>query len=264
MERRVPKNPFDDDEAFAKPPRAGSGGKKTVKTASQDDVDELFSYSSSKPKQGYGEHDEEFVNQAVLDLEKHAVNKSQETTSTLKNCLRVADDTMGVGAQTLVSLHEQGVQIERTHEKAVDLDQHLSRGEKLLGSLGGMFSKPWRPKKTKKITGPMVGRVNETRKESGADREALGLDGSQERKKPSGIGHDRETFQGQINAERETQDDMLDDLSTVLSQMKDMSMDMTTEIDRQSPAIEHLHDDIQELNGRVKRANVRGQRLLRR
>jgi hypothetical protein len=129
MERRVPKNPFDDDEAFAKPPRAGSGGKKTVKTASQDDVDELFSYSSSKPKQGYGEHDEEFVNQAVLDLEKHAVNKSQETTSTLKNCLRVADDTMGVGAQTLVSLHEQGVQIERTHEKAVDLDQHLSRGE---------------------------------------------------------------------------------------------------------------------------------------
>jgi synaptosomal-associated protein 25 len=126
MERRVPKNPFDDEEVFLKPPRAVSGGKKAVKTTSQND-DELFSYSSSKPKQGYGEHDEEFVNQAVLDLEKHAVNKSQETTSTLKNCLRVAEDTMGVGAQTLISLHEQGVQIERTHEKAVDLDQHLSR-----------------------------------------------------------------------------------------------------------------------------------------
>ena len=33
-------------------------------------------------------------------------------------------------------------------------------------------------------------------------------------------------------AERETQDDMLDDLSTVLSQMKELSMDMNTEIER--------------------------------
>lgn len=129
MARRVPKNPFDDEEAFAKPPRGGS--KAVVKTTNHDD-DDLFSYGSSKPKGGYsnghgGEDDEEFVNQAVMDLEKHAVKKSQETTSTLKNCLRVAEDTMGVGAQTLISLHEQGVQIERTHEKAVDLDQHLSR-----------------------------------------------------------------------------------------------------------------------------------------
>jgi hypothetical protein len=30
------------------------------------------------------------------------------------------------------------------------------QGEKLLGSLGGVFSKSWKPKKTKKITGPMV------------------------------------------------------------------------------------------------------------
>ncbi|KAG0612339.1 hypothetical protein M758_6G019600 [Ceratodon purpureus] len=204
MARRVPKNPFDDEEAFSKPPRAGSGGKKVVKTTSQDD-DELFSYSSSKPKQGYGnggEHDEEFVNQAVMDLEKHAVSKSQETTSTLKNCLRVAEDTMGVGAQTLISLHEQGVQIERTHERAVDLDQHLSRGEKLLGSLGGMFSKSWKPKKTKKITGPMVGRVNNNQKESAEDREALGLDGSQGKKKQSGSNHDKDTFQGQIEVIR--------------------------------------------------------------
>ena len=130
MARRVPRNPFDDEETFAKPPRAGSGGKKAVKTTSQDDDDDLFSYSSSRPKQGYGhgdEHDADFVNQAVLDLEKHAVKKSQETTSTLKNCVQVASDTMGIGAQTLITLHDQGVQIERTHERAVDLDQHLSR-----------------------------------------------------------------------------------------------------------------------------------------
>lgn len=30
------------------------------------------------------------------------------------------------------------------------------QGEKLLNSLGGMFSKPWKPKKGKEITGPMI------------------------------------------------------------------------------------------------------------
>lgn len=32
------------------------------------------------------------------------------------------------------------------------------QGEKLLGSLGGVFSKTWKPKKGRKITGPMIGR----------------------------------------------------------------------------------------------------------
>lgn len=131
MARRAPRNPFDDEETYSKSRPDGSAGRKGVIKTQTADEDELFSYSSSKPKPGYnnggGEDSEEFVNQAVLDLEKHAVKKSQETTSTLKNCLRVAEDTMGIGAQTLISLHEQGVQIERTHEKAVHIDQHLSR-----------------------------------------------------------------------------------------------------------------------------------------
>lgn len=136
------KSHFDDEDGYAKPPR-GAGKKDTRKGAlanasSGPDSDELFSYGNSKPKpgyvaqNGYGHDDgeapsEEYVNQAVQDLEVHAVKKSQDTTSTLKNCLRVANDTMSVGATTLMTLHDQGIQIERTHEKAVDLDQHLSR-----------------------------------------------------------------------------------------------------------------------------------------
>lgn len=30
------------------------------------------------------------------------------------------------------------------------------QGEKLLNNLGGMFSMPWKPKKTKEITGPVT------------------------------------------------------------------------------------------------------------
>lgn len=143
-EETASKNPFDDEEGYAKPPRSGRTvrNKALVSASSAPSApplpsDELFSYGSSKPKASYaGRHSsyddeeaptEEYVNQAVQDLERHAVKKSQETTSTLKNALRVANDTMGVGVETLVTLHDQGIQIERTHERAVDLDQHLSR-----------------------------------------------------------------------------------------------------------------------------------------
>lgn len=30
------------------------------------------------------------------------------------------------------------------------------QGEKLLNNLGGMFSKPWKPKKTREIQGPII------------------------------------------------------------------------------------------------------------
>jgi hypothetical protein len=101
---------------------------------------------------------EDYVNHAVQDLENHALDKSRETTSAIVNLVKVAEDTRGVAGSTLETLHDQGAQIQRTHEKAVLLDQHLERGEKLLNSLGGIFSKSWKPKKTRKITGPMISR----------------------------------------------------------------------------------------------------------
>ncbi|KAF9591691.1 hypothetical protein IFM89_005563 [Coptis chinensis] len=54
----------------------------------------------------------------------------------------------------------RGEQITRTHEAVANIDQDLSRSEKLLGSLGGMFSKTWKPKKTKAIKGPVITRGN--------------------------------------------------------------------------------------------------------
>lgn len=148
---------------------------------------------------------EDYVNHAVQDLENHALDKSRETTSAIVNLVKVAEDTRGVAGSTLETLHDQGTQIQRTHEKAVHLDQHLERvnasqgpgfqflhspvgfellsasymyrdfsfarrcaqsesdtvvvqGEKLLNSLGGIFSKSWKPKKMRKITGPMISR----------------------------------------------------------------------------------------------------------
>ena len=90
----------------------------------------------------------------MQELEKYAVYKAEETTQSVNNCLRIAENIREDATKTLDMLHTQGEQITRTHMAAVDIDKDLSRGEKLLNNLGGMFAMPWKAKKAKDISGP--------------------------------------------------------------------------------------------------------------
>lgn len=134
--------------------------------------------------------------QSVQELENYAVYKAEDTTKSVNSCLKIAEEMREDATKTLVMLHQQGEQITRSHHVAADIDHDLSRvsillflsymgsflilwkkllllqlvfcsthlnvllmylqGEKLLGSLGGMFSKTWKPKKTGAITGPVI------------------------------------------------------------------------------------------------------------
>eukprot|EP01018_Ginkgo_biloba_P024865 Gb_35935 [translate_table: standard] len=206
-----------------------------------------------------------FENQTVQELENYAVYKSEETTATVNNCLKVAENIKEDATKTMLTLHEQGEQITRTHNIAVNIDYDLSAGEKLLGSLGGIFSKKWKPKKTRPINGPILTRDNSFKRRANhlEQRTALGLTRS-----PKGISHTKtyplaaDTPQTRIEVEKVKQDDALSDLSNVLDQLKEMAIDMGSEIGRQNESIDHLGDDVTELSYRVKGANARGRRLL--
>lgn len=63
--------------------------------------------------------------------------------------------------------------------------------------------------------------------------------------------------------EKSKQDDALSDLSNVIGELKNMAVDMGTEFDRQVGALDHVQDDVDELNSRLGGANKRGLHLLR-
>lgn len=63
--------------------------------------------------------------------------------------------------------------------------------------------------------------------------------------------------------EKAKQDDGLSDLSDVLGELKNMAVDMGSEIGRQKDGLDYLHDDVDELNYRVQQSNQRASRLLR-
>ncbi|KAK4784500.1 hypothetical protein SAY86_018868 [Trapa natans] len=65
-----------------------------------------------------------------------------------------------------------------------------------------------------------------------------------------------------IEVEKEKQDGALSDLSDILGDLKGMAIDMGSELERQNKALDHLSDDVDELNSRMKGANQRARRLV--
>ncbi|CAA7026965.1 unnamed protein product [Microthlaspi erraticum] len=205
-------------------------------------------------------------NQTVQELESYALYKSEETTRTVQGCLKVAEDIRSDATRTLVMLNEQGEQILKTHDKAVDIDHDLSRGEKLLGSLGGIFSRTWKPKKTRSITGPVITRGESPKRRVNQleTREKLGLNHVPKPKSSTSepLPESADAYQ-KLEMEKAKQDDGLADLSDLLGELKNMAVDMGTEIERQNNGLDHLQDDVDELNFRVKQSNQQARRLLR-
>lgn len=282
-------NPFDsDDESDKKPPTQGLSTKRSSEPLKNlpnssmtnpfdDDIDNRekeVTSSTSKYSFTYAQRNKyknDFYdsggvdNQSVEELENYAVYKSEETTKTVDNCLKIAEGIRDDATKTLVTLHQQGEQIRKTHDEAVNMDYDLSRGEKLLGSLGGLFSKTWKPKKTAPLRGPIILRDDPVWSKGNhlEQRERLGLSSV-----PNGRSKSRTPPPEPTNAlqkvevEKVKQDDALSDLSDLLGELKVMAQDMGSEIERQNKSLDHLDDDVLILNGRVKDANLRGRRLL--
>ncbi|KAL0686160.1 hypothetical protein Bca4012_053008 [Brassica carinata] len=258
-------NPFDSDDTTLNPSK---------RTSSFDEVEKGSSSSSSKQSvtsNSRYQYKNNFndsggvENQSVQELEGYAVYKAEETTKSVQGSLKVAEEIRSDATRTLVMLHDQGEQITRTHHKAAEIDHDLSRGEKLLGSLGGMFSKTWKPKKTRPINGPVITRDHSpTRRVNHLEkREKLGLSPPKAQSRTrEPLPESADAYQ-RVEMEKAKQDDGLSDLSDLLGELKNMAVDMGSEIGRQKDGLDYLHDDVDELNYRVQQSNQRASRLLR-
>ncbi|XP_047085377.1 SNAP25 homologous protein SNAP33-like [Lolium rigidum] len=204
------------------------------------------------------------TNQSVQELEEYTLHKAKETSCKVKECVRAAEAIREDATQILLTLHRQGEQINQTHRVAADIEQDLTVGEKLLGSLGGLFSRSrtWMPKRNQQIKGP-VSQNNyfKTTSNDMEQRQKLGIV-STPQQSPSSVHRLPATAMEKVEDEKAKQDDAFADLTNILGSMKDMALDMGTEIDRQNKSLDAFNDDVEELNFRVKGANQRGRRLL--
>ncbi|KAG9138060.1 hypothetical protein Leryth_001326 [Lithospermum erythrorhizon] len=249
-------NPFDSDDECDKkqavaPPRSSSDPSQNIR-ANLFDEDHNNGTSSAYPLNSAerNRYKNDFRDsgglegQSVQELENYAVYKSEETTKTVDNCLKIAEDMRESATKTLVTMHQQGEQITRTHMVAADMDHDLSRGEKLLGSLGGLFSKTWKPKKNHAISGPVMTKEPTQRRGNHLEqRERLGLTSAPKERSSTRTYVEPTNALQKVEVEKSKQDDALSDLSNVLGELKDMAIDMGSEMDRilrKLSSIDHL------------------------
>ncbi|KAI3726855.1 hypothetical protein L1987_66661 [Smallanthus sonchifolius] len=256
IDPRVPSqpssNPFNsDDEIDQKStlkPSEGTSSEHSSLTSNSNTT--LFYDSEGNKGTSRNKYKNDFVdsggieNQSVQELEHYAAYKAEETTKAVNNALKIAEDMREGATNTLITLHQQGEQINRTHMAAADIEQDLSRGEKLLGSLG---DDPDRRKGNHLEQRERLGLTTTPNKGPSRSRTPLPESADAMQK---------------VEYEKAKQDDGLSDLSDVLGELKEMAVDMGSEIERQNKALNPLQDDVEEINFRVKGANQRTRRLL--
>ncbi|KAJ7953894.1 SNAP25-likeous protein SNAP33 [Quillaja saponaria] len=200
--------------------------------------DDHSSSSSSAPRDRYKNNfcdSGGLENRSVQELENYAAYKSEDTTKSVNNCLKIAENIREDASRTLDMLHQQGQQITRTHVMAVETEKDLSKGEKLLNNLGGMFSMPWKPKKTREIQGPVITPDKPSKKSDKhkEQREKLGLATEPKGQSTSRTPPPEPTNAMQkVEVEKAKQDGALSDLSNILGDLKGMAVDMGSELER--------------------------------
>ncbi|XP_076895765.1 SNAP25 homologous protein SNAP33-like [Bidens hawaiensis] len=276
VDSRVPSQPshnpfYSDDEIDKRSTRKPSKGTSVTPNSNtslfdDNNVNKGTSYASRNKYKNDFVDSGGMENQSVQELEHYAAYKAEETTKAVNSALKVAEDIRESATNTMITLHQQGEQINRTHMAAADIEQDLIKGEKLLGSLGGIFSRTWKPKKGQTIKGPTNIRDDPDRRKGNhlEQREKLGL--TTANKGPSSLSRtplpESADSMQKVEYEKAKQDDGLSDLSDILGELKEMAVDMGSEIERQNKALNPIQDDVEEINFRVKGANQRTRRLL--
>ncbi|KAK4756317.1 hypothetical protein SAY87_006444 [Trapa incisa] len=194
-----------------------------------------------------------FENQSIQELENYAVYKAKETTRDANNCVKIAEEIKDTATKILTKLDD---------ERLLLISITIS-----IRSLGCIWEKIGKPKKTRAIVGLEVVRDDDdddVQRKGNRLQQREKLDPSTtQKKRPNSTSPSEPASSLQKIEDEKAKQDTLSVLSNILGDMKNLAIEMRSEIDRQTKAMEPFNDDVDELNYRVKQANERGGRLLK-
>ncbi|XP_053192352.1 synaptosomal-associated protein 23-like [Scomber japonicus] len=208
----------------------------------------------------------------VEDMTKRANEVTDESLESTRRMLRMAEESKETGVNTMVMLDQQGEQLRRVEEGMDQINDDMKQAEKNLTDLS-------------KCCGLCVcpcDRVTSIEHDSnykrtwgfgGGDGQA---DGSKVvSRQPSGV---RNGQAGQVNAQEPSgpyikritndarEDEMeenLDAVGSIIGNLKNMAVDMGSEIDKQNKQIDRITDKADMNKVRIDEANTRANKLIK-
>jgi YesN/AraC family two-component response regulator len=132
----------------------------------------------------------------------------------------------------------------------------------------GLFSRRWKPKKGQKIKGPEVVPDSYKKKNAQVTRAAMLRKEDSEEDDAKRVRARANKYEGmsatqvQLEMEKEHQDEALEGLGNIVSQLKDMTSVMNEEVERQTADIGGFQADVELIDNRVKQSYVRTRYLV--
>ncbi|XP_061172511.1 synaptosomal-associated protein 25-like isoform X5 [Saccostrea cucullata] len=194
------------------------------------------------------------ITQETLD------NANQESLESTRRMLNMCEESQDVGIKTIVMLDQQGEQLDRIEEGMDQINQDMRDAEKNLEGLEkccGLCVLPWKRAKNFEKGGD----YDKTWKAS--------EDGKVNTNGPRVIVGETAGPQGPIitritnDAREDEMEENLTQVSGMLGNLRNMAIDMGSEIESQNRQIDRINNKTQSNESRIQGANQRARKILK-
>ncbi|XP_041092141.1 synaptosomal-associated protein 25-like isoform X1 [Polyodon spathula] len=195
------------------------------------------------------------------DLQRRADQVTDESLESTRRMMQLVEESKDAGIRTLVMLDEQGEQLDRTEEGLDQINQDMKEAEKNLTDMAmccglcvcpcaklkdfeasGAYKKVWGNSQDAVISSQPPSRVLD-------ERERMTMTG----------GHIRRVTN---DAREDEMDENLEQVGSILGNLRNMALDMGNEIDTQNIQIDRIMDKATVNNSRITEANQRANKLM--
>ncbi|XP_041090650.1 synaptosomal-associated protein 25-like isoform X4 [Polyodon spathula] len=193
------------------------------------------------------------------DLQRRADQITDESLESTRRMMQLVEESKDAGIRTLVMLDEQGEQLERVEDGLDQINQNMKEAEKNLSNLGkccglcsceklkdfeagGAYKKVWGNNQDTVVSSQPASRVLD-------EREKMTMSG----------GHIRRVTN---DAREDEMDENLEQVGSILGNLRNMALDMGNEIDTQNIQIDRIMDKATVNNSRITEANQRANKLM--
>ncbi|XP_015196581.1 synaptosomal-associated protein 25 isoform X2 [Lepisosteus oculatus] len=193
------------------------------------------------------------------ELQRRANQVTDESLESTRRMLQLVEESKDAGIRTLVMLDEQGEQLEHIEEGMDQINQDMKEAEKNLTDLGkccglcsceklknfeasGAYKKVWGNNQDGVVSSQPSSRVVD-------ERERMTMSG----------GHIRRVTN---DAREDEMDENLEQVGSILGNLRSMALDMGNEIDTQNTQIDRIMEKAIVNNSRITEANQRATKLI--
>ncbi|XP_052009703.1 synaptosomal-associated protein 23-like [Xyrauchen texanus] len=204
---------------------------------------------------------------SVEEITLRANQVTDESLESTRRMLQLAEESQETGVKTMTMLDEQGEQLMRVNQGMDQINQDMRQAEKNLTDLSkccGLCVCP-----CDRVTSiEHDGRYKRTWATGSDNSSTKGKEGGVVSSQPTAI-HNGQAVSGGPYIKKVTNDaredemeENLDQVGSIIGNLKNLAMDMGNEIDKQNKTIDHINDKADMNKARIDEANRRANKLL--